>query len=189
MVETPQDKVAQMVRRTPRRGRRRGGRRRGRRRRGGGRRRRVNLTTFHLSSLSYHSLLLRFQQDLEYYQGELSFFRFLICDIHISISHNTFLLCNNYQFCLISYPFFKAEFSITWTLAKNIFTFKRTAHLYYPTSPAIALTFQIIENTSNEQETDWLDEYTQKFERILQNLHQHRRKCNNKEYRNSFEKK
>merc|ERR1712150_235326 len=84
----------------------------------------------YFSSLSYHSLLLRFQQDLEYYQGELSFFRFLICDIHISISHNTFLLCNNYQFCLISYPFFKAEFSIIWTLAKNIFTFKRKLPIY-----------------------------------------------------------
>merc|ERR1712226_726582 len=124
MVETPQDKVAQMVRRTPRQEARRSRVSRG------GRRRRVNLTTFHLSSRSYHSLLLRFQQDLEYYQEELSFFRFLICDIHISISHNTFLLCNNYQFCLISYPFFKAEFFIIWTLAKNIFTFKRKLPIY-----------------------------------------------------------
>merc|ERR1711993_12152 len=66
------------------------------------------------------------QQDLEY---ELPFFRFL-CDIHISISHiHTFLLCNNYQFCLISYtPVLKSRVLHYLDIGQNIFTFK-TAHL------------------------------------------------------------
>merc|ERR1712218_176537 len=59
----------------------------------------------------------------------LPFFRFL-CDIHISISHiHTFLLCNNYQFCLISYtPVLKSRVLHYLDIGQNIFTFK-TAHL------------------------------------------------------------
>jgi hypothetical protein len=48
-------------------------------------------------------------------------------------------------------------------IGQNIFKLLKDTRenlpIYYPTSPAnVALTFQIIENTSKKQETDWLDE-------------------------------
>merc|ERR1712079_209217 len=110
MVEASQDQIAQMVWREARQETRRP-------RVSRGRRRRVNhhltiLFCFHLTAkqdekemkISFHLLLTFLQQELLL----LPFFRFLICDIHyFDFTYQfTFLLCNNYQFCLISYPFF-----------------------------------------------------------------------------------
>merc|ERR1712113_486244 len=77
--------------------------------------------------------LFRLVQTCPEYSNKILNMNYLFLDFYVIFTFrfhiHTFLLCNNYQFCLISYtPVLKSRVLHYLDIGQNIFTFK-TAHL------------------------------------------------------------